>query len=207
LIHESFARVTDRLAAEGSIVERAVVEESLTIDIAATLPELAPDEVKDHAAKLSIAMQQSIATGFEQIAHEKYVSIPLAPGVKLTGRIDTIIEDVDGLVIVERKSGEKRSWHILQIQAYAEMTSLIDPGTRIKRLELWYSRHGVQDVPVSSGEVLTSLKRSAERGVAMEALEACDVYSNWCAECPRHDCGAKSLKLARAKPREPTREQ
>jgi hypothetical protein len=200
LIHESFARVTTRLAEEGRIVERETVEKSLAVDIAVTLPELARDEVIDHAMNLSVAVQEAFATGPEKtISHEKHVSVPLAPGVKLTGRVDTIIEDADGLVIVERKSGHKQPWHILQIQVYAEMACLIDPKTKIIKLELWYSRYGTEAVPITAGEMLESLKTAASKGVALAARDACDIYSSWCAECPRRDCGVKRLRLARAR--------
>jgi predicted RecB family nuclease len=194
LIHAVFDAVATKMATEGRITDAAAVKDELVARITTAVPEMEAGEASIHATMLATAIHEvAIAEPTAIIAHERRVSVPLSTKAKLAGRIDTITKESNGWVIVERKSGEERTWHAKQVQLYAEMLVAQEPDARIARLELWYSRYGKKEVNSTSGELLRDLIAATGRGEAFSEQDAVRVVDAWCASCPRMDCGVKRL--------------
>lgn len=194
LIHAVFERVATKLSAEGRITDAVAVKNELEAKIAVTVPEMDAADARLHAAKLASAMHETtIAEPSAEIAHERSVSVSLSATVKLSGRIDTIVGDASGWVIIERKTGELCEWHVKQVQLYAEMLVAKQRDSRIARLELWYSRYGKKVVPCTSGELLRGLRADACRGEGLGEGDAGRIVEDKCVTCPRIDCGVKRL--------------
>ena len=123
------------------------------------------------------------------------MSVLLVPGVKVSGRVDTIIGCPDGWVLVERKTGQRCPWHARQVQLYADMVLAANLCQRIARLELWYSgdEPGTVAVSHSPGDRLAALRDDAARGAALDPGTARQLVRDKCKGCPRDDCGVKRL--------------
>jgi RecB family exonuclease len=199
LIHAAFEQVASRLDAAGTLGDGEAVRAELSDAIAESLPELEAASIETQASALATTIAAAAtADSTTSIDHERQLSVALTPGVKVTGRVDTVLETVDGWVIVERKTGTRHGWHARQVQLYAEMVAAKHPGTRIARLELWYSgwEPGSIGVPCSAGEILDQLRTAVRQGEVLDEARAREIVGSRCRPCPRADCGLK--RLARA---------
>jgi RecB family exonuclease len=172
LIHAAFEDVAKRFGEAGKLADEAGVAAELSKTIARALPNMDEGIVAAQATCLATTIASQFAsTPAAGVAHERNVSVVLATGIKLSGRIDTLIEGPAGWIIVERKSGDRRPWHVHQVQLYADMVEAVLPGRNVARLELWYSGREPGTVPVSRacGVRLAQVRRNAERGVNLDA--------------------------------------
>nr|MDO8109995.1 PD-(D/E)XK nuclease family protein [Candidatus Sigynarchaeota archaeon] len=194
LIHEAFDRVATKLSAEGRLGDAKAVEAALNETITSKVPELDAETVETHASFLASAIGDAITTKpLALIAHERSLSVLISPQVKVSGRIDTIMGDSSGWVIVERKSGEPHEWHSQQVRLYADILVAKEPTNRIAGLELWYSQYGKKKVQYTNGEILKKLKDSAAQGEMLDEKGARNLVISRCNDCPRLDCGVKHL--------------
>jgi RecB family exonuclease len=198
-IHAAFEQVASRLDAAGTLGDGEVVRSELSDAIADALPELESTTIETHASALATTIAAAAtADSTTSIDHERQLSVCITPGVKVTGRVDTIVETADGWVIVERKTGARHDWHARQVQLYAEMVAAKHLGTSIARLEIWYSglEPGSIGVPCTGGEILDQLRAAAMQGEALDDARAREIVRSRCRPCPRADCGLKHLARA-----------
>jgi RecB family exonuclease len=196
LIHAAFEEAATRLDEAGKLGDEVATTAGLAVAIASALPYLDTGTVAAQASSIAATITAAVTgrPGVE-VTHERHVSLLLVPGVKVSGRVDTIIEHDDGWILVERKTGEHRPWHARQVQLYADMVLAAHPGNRVARLELWYSDRepGTVAVPHAPDDRLGALRADAERGVALGGDAARRLVQGSCVGCPRDDCGVKRL--------------
>ncbi len=197
LIHAAFDAVATGLGEAGTLGSETVVTATLSTAIASALPDLDTGAVAAQASSLSTTITAAVAAApAAEIRHECFVSVLLTPGVKASGRVDTVIDGKDGWILVERKTGERRPWHARQVQLYADMVEAIHPGQRVARLELWYSGREPGVVPVASdcGDRLARVRSDAKKGIDLDSDSAIRLCASRCLGCPRYDCGIKQLQ-------------
>jgi RecB family exonuclease len=131
LIHAAFEEAATRLDEAGKLGDEVATTAGLAVAIASALPYLDTGTVAAQASSIAATITAAVTgrPGVE-VTHERHVSLLLVPGVKVSGRVDTIIEHDDGWILVERKTGEHRPWHARQVQLYADMVLAAHPGTR-----------------------------------------------------------------------------